>query len=109
MARDPSLAAGDLDRRVTLLQPLYNEFEDEIVAWNPAATVWAAVNPTFGMETNEAGRETVNVLVSVVIRYRSDVDHRWRIQDGPHLYDITGITDITRRRVQLTMSCQEVL
>jgi len=107
--RDPTIAAGDLDRRVSLLRPLYNEFEDEITAWEEAAKVWAGIDPTYAQESNEAGRETINLMVTIVIRYRRDIDARWRIQDREHLYDITGIQDIARRRVRLALLCQEVL
>jgi SPP1 family predicted phage head-tail adaptor len=106
---DPTIGAGDLDKRVTLLQPVYNEFADEIVDWTPVASVWAGVDPDQGMEVNEAGRTVETVIITMFIRYRRDVDARWRVQDHEHLYEIKGITDIARRRVQLQLSLMEVL
>ena len=96
MARggDPTIAAGDLDKRITLLAPVYNDYDDD------------AVVP---QETNEAGRQIEITLLSIVIRYRRDIDARWRIQDHEHLYQIKGIQDVARRRVHLELSCQEVL
>ena len=105
----PEISAGDLDKRVTLLKPTYNEFEDEIVAWEPVTNVWAGVSPNFAQETTEAGREVATVLVAITIRYRTDIDARWRIQDHEHTYEIKGMQDTTRRRVRLELSCQEVL
>jgi SPP1 family predicted phage head-tail adaptor len=108
-SNDPTVAAGELDRRVALLRPLYNDPEDEITGWEEVAKVWAGIDPNFAQETNEAGRQVESVLVSVVIRYRRDIDPRWRIQDREHLYEIKGMQDIARRRVRWQLSCQEVL
>jgi SPP1 family predicted phage head-tail adaptor len=106
---DPTIGAGEMDKRVTLLQPLYNEPEDEITGYEPVTDVWAAIDPDIGQEMNEAGRTVETVLVSIYIRYRRDIDARWRIQDHEHTYEIKGLWDIARRRVQLQLSCQEVL
>jgi SPP1 family predicted phage head-tail adaptor len=106
---DPTLAAGELDQRVTLLEPLYNQSEDEIVGWQEVTKVWAGIDPNFAMETDQAGRQVEKVMVAIVIRYRRDIDARWRIQDHEHLYDIKGLQDIARRRVHLLLTCQEVL
>lgn len=105
----PLIDAGKLDRRVTLLKPIYNEFEDEITGYQPMVKVWAAVAPTFAQEISEALRTVATVLVPIIIRYRTDIDSRWRIVDGPHTYEIKGIIDIARRRVQLQLSCEEVI
>jgi SPP1 family predicted phage head-tail adaptor len=106
---DPSVAAGELDKRVTLLQPVYNATQDEIVDWTPVADVWAGIDTNTAQEVNASGRLVAIVVLSIVIRYRSDIDARWRIQDREHLYEIKGIQDIARRRVRLELSCQEVL
>ena len=106
---DPTVGAGELDKRVMLLKPLYNEFEDEVVGWEEVTKVWAGIDPNFAMELNESGRQVGSVLVGIVIRYRSDIDGRWRIQDNGHLYEIKGMQDIARRRVRWLLSCQEVL
>jgi SPP1 family predicted phage head-tail adaptor len=105
---DPTVGAGELDKRVMLLMPLYNDSEDEIVGWQEVAKVWAGIDPNFAMELNEAGRQVQSVLISIVIRYRADIDPRWRIQDHEHLYEIKGMQDIARRRVRWLLSCQEV-
>jgi len=106
---NPAIDAGALDRRVTLLKPIYNEFADEITAWEPVTDVWAAVNPTFGQEVNQAARTISTIAVPIVIRYRTDVDARWRVRDRERLYEIKALLDIARRHVQLQLSCEEVL
>src|SRR5215471_10732633 len=103
-AADPTLAAGELDKRVTLLRPVYNEPQDEITGYEPVATVWAAVEPAMGVEMDQAGRTVETVMVNMRIRYRRDIDTRWRIQDHEHVYEIKGVWDTTRRRVQLQLN-----
>ena len=107
--RDPEISAGELDKRVTLLQPVYNAPEDEIPGWNPVADVWASIAPNYAMEVNEAGRTVAVVSAPIVIRFRSDIDHRWRVQWGTHLYEIEGIVDVAARGAQLQLNCKEVL
>jgi SPP1 family predicted phage head-tail adaptor len=106
---DPSIAAGDLDKRVTLLSPVYNEAGDEIVDWTAATDVWAGIDTVVAMEPNEAGRQIAVTMLQIVIRYRTDIDARWRIQDHEHLYEIKGMQDIARRRVHLELTCEEIL
>jgi len=108
MPQHPSIEAGTLDKRVTLLQPVYNPEQYEITGWNAVTDVWASIGPVFGQEVNQAGRTVATVQVPVVIRYRTDIDARWRIQDREKVYTIKGILDIARRHVQLQLNCEEV-
>jgi SPP1 family predicted phage head-tail adaptor len=101
--------AGALDKRVVLLQPVYNASGDEISDWVAAATVWAAVEPVYAQEMTEAARMVETSLVTVTIRYRSDVNARWRILDHEHTYQIRGLVDPLRRRERLMLRCAEVL
>jgi SPP1 family predicted phage head-tail adaptor len=105
---NPLLDAGMLDRRVTLLQPIYNQWEDEITDWRAVSDVWAAVQPVFGQEMNVSERTVMSVMTTIVIRYRSGIDARWRVQDKEKLYEIIGILDVARRHVQLQLNCTEV-
>lgn len=105
----PELNAGDLDRRVRLLRPLYNEYEDEITGWEEVTQVWASVEPETKSEIREGERSVMVAAVPIVIRYRTDIDARWRVQDRDHVYEILSLADISRRRVQLELTCQEVV
>lgn len=105
----PGIDAGKLDRRITLLSPVYNAAQDEVDEWAPAATVWAAVSPVFAQEQSEGARQVEMILINVVIRYRADVDARWRVADREHVYQIRGLVDVTRRREQLQLRCEEIL
>ena len=104
-----AIDAGVLDRRVTLLKPIYNAPEDEVVDWETVAEVWAGVNPKSGQEVDEAGRMVATLAVPIVIRYRTDIDARWRIRDGDAEYEVKAKVDVLRRHVHLQLSCQEVL
>ena len=108
--RNPELEAGTLDKRVTLLRPVYaNGYQDEIESYEPVADVWASVTPNYGQEIpNEGGRQVATKLLPVIIRYRSDIDARWRIRDGEHEYGIDSILDVQRRRSQLQIACKEI-
>ena len=104
----PEINAGALDRRITLLRPVYSDWGDEITGWESAAEVWASVLPEVEAERDAGGRTVAFTKVPVVIRYRADIDQRWRVQDGDRVYEIIGMADVARRRVQLSMQCREV-
>lgn len=109
MPTDPTIGAGELNTRVTLLAPIYNEFSDEITGWNQAALTWASLTPVFGMEVNEAGRDVEVVTYTMRLRFRTDLDARWRIQDARHTYEINGISDVEGRHIVLALNCKEVV
>lgn len=102
--------AGDLDRVVTLLRPIYvnDAYQDEISGWEPVGDVWAAINPEQLRELTEASRTVATTAVPIVIRYRPGIDARWRIRDREHEYEVKGIVDVARRHVQLQLNCEEV-
>lgn len=108
MPEHPGIEAGVLDKRVTLLEPVYNPEQDEIISWNPVTSVWAGIMPQVGREMNQAGRTVAVSQIPIVIRYRTDIDARWRIQDRDRTYRIHSIVDVLRRHVQLQLACEEV-
>ena len=105
----PAVNAGALDKRVTLLRPVYNEWQDEVASWEPVSEVWASIGPVLVTERNEADRIVSWAQVPIVIRYRADLDPRWRIQYRTHTYEIDGMRDILARHVQLELTCKEVV
>jgi SPP1 family predicted phage head-tail adaptor len=103
------LDAGKLDRRVVLLKPVYtSEYQDEIQGYVPVTEVWAAIEPTTGQEMNTGGRTVEIVMATIQIRYRTDIDARWRISDRGTVYQIKGMMDVLKRRVQWQLNCVEV-
>jgi SPP1 family predicted phage head-tail adaptor len=105
---EPNLDAGALDRRVQLLSPTYNPEGDEIVAWNVVDSVWASVSPTVGMEQTESGRTVAVLQVTMAIRYRPDIDPRWRVSGDGRLWEIVGVVNVLNRRAQLQLNCKEI-
>src|SRR5215471_14305997 len=103
---DPRISAGDLDQRVTLLSPVYNPEDDEIVQWSPVITVWAYVEPNSALEQTGSQRTVADTDIVMVIRYRKDVDARWRIVHRGAVYQIHGLLNIISRRERLEILCR---
>lgn len=91
-----------------LLSPVMNADNDEIESWTEAGEVWAAVAAAAGDETFEAGRTVAKAKVMVTIRYRTDLDVRWRIRDRDLTYQIRSRTDVARLHVSLELACEEI-
>jgi SPP1 family predicted phage head-tail adaptor len=106
---DLNIAAGDLDRRITLQSPVYNTDGDEIASWQSEGDVWAAVQPASGLELEPGQQIIAEAQISVMIRFRADVDARWRVIDGPHTYEIKAVLDLERRQETLKLMCMEVV
>jgi SPP1 family predicted phage head-tail adaptor len=101
--------AGDLDKRATLMKPLRNPVGDEILAWEPVASVWASVAPSVAPEITEGARTVAITRVAVVVRYRDDIDAGWRLHVAGRDFEIRGKADIALRHVRLELDCQEVI
>ena len=110
MPANPELAAGTLDRRVTLQQPVLNADQDEIDSWSDVATVWAAIEPKTGTEQDEGGRVVAVTDVEITVRIRGDIDTRWRVRETYTgvVYEVRSIVSPLRRGAGLTLTCREV-
>ena len=108
MSATPELEAGTLDRRVSLLAPVYNAAGDEIDSWQKVTDVWAAIVPTSAVEGNASARNVTQTYVQITMRYRTDIDPRWRIVDAPITYEIEGLVSPLARRAGLRMYAKEV-
>src|SRR5262245_41371460 len=105
---NPELSAGELDRYVELYKPVYNDYEDEIVGWEKVADVWAAILPNYAFEQTEAQRTIAISQVPIIMRWRDDIDARWRIVYRTTTYEIDGFYDKQRRGAQLYALCKEI-
>ena len=106
---DAEIESGRLDGRVILQAPVYNTDGDEITGWSDVITVWAAVEPAGGSQLALANQDISQLPVMVTIRFRSDVDARWRVVDGSHTYEVQAVADVARRRATLALHCTEVV
>src|SRR5262252_1852254 len=109
MPQDHEIEAGLLNQRVMLLAPVYNADGDEITSWQTVEKVWAAVEPAGGTQLALANQDISELPVQVRIRFRRDIDARWRIQDGPHTYEVQAVADVSRRQATLALNCREVV
>lgn len=107
----PALASGDLRDRVQL--------QRRVVAQNPStgemlesyvtvATVWADMHYQSVREFVAAGAEQSEVRGHAAIRYRSDVDAKWRLVYRGRYYTILGVMpDNESGREHLTLALSE--
>lgn len=107
-AHQIEIDAGSMDRRAQLLAPVYNASQDEIVDWTLADTVWASVEPNYAQELNESGRIVALTQAPIQIRYRSDIDARWRVVVDGQTWEILGLVNVGNRRAQLQLTCKLV-
>lgn len=105
---DEDLRAGDLDQRVTIETPDYNDRGDEIEGHTNPVTVWASVEPLRGLEAVEAARETSQVDTRIRIRYRTGMDTAKRVTHGAVKYDVRSVRDVNGARKTLELMCRMV-
>lgn len=76
------IAAGSLDRRITLLQPTVSRgaLGGHSESWGTLATVWGRERPLSGREIFNAQAAGSAVSRAVLIRWRDDVDATLRVQ-----------------------------
>jgi SPP1 family predicted phage head-tail adaptor len=91
---------GDLNRRLTLLEPVENA-DDEggvVRTFQALTTLWAQVlSLSAGADVN-AGSLGAALRYRIVIRYRDDVTTRHQLQDGAHLYRVIAARASADRR-----------
>lgn len=101
--------AGRLDQRVTIERftttrdPDYNT---EIKAWVPLATVWAAVEPLNGREYIAAQVAQAEVETRIRLRYRPDLTVVDRINHEGRLHNITTIINPRSGGRELVLMCK---
>ena len=74
---------------------------------SPPIKIWARIEPTNASESWYAEQLSSTERLTIVIRYRKDVDQTMRIQYGQRGFQILGITDIDQRHCWLQLMCEE--
>lgn len=105
---DPGIDAGELDKRVTLLEPVLNEWEDEITDWTPVADIWASVRDNYGREAPVSARTVGLTDFAIRIRYRAGIDNRWRVGYRGRVFRIQTILNPLTRNETMQLLCTEV-
>jgi SPP1 family predicted phage head-tail adaptor len=90
---------GKLDRRITLQKytSTTNEFGELIETWEDIGSCWASKRELAGTERFAAAQLQAQVDTVFTIRYRSDVEPRWRAVCEGETYDIQSIAELNRR------------
>lgn len=105
-----TLAAGRLNKRVTLQSPATVQDEDgaATTAWTAVDTVWAGISPLSVNGFIAADQRQSKVTTSIVLRYRSDLQADWRIVHGSTIYQIVGkLPDKDSGIEYITLACSE--
>lgn len=108
------LAAGKLNRRVVIEQPV--EARDPNYAavtrtWAPLATVWAAVEPLQGRELERSRELGSEISLRVRVRYSSTtagVTSKMRVISGARRYEIQAVINPQDGREELHLLCAEL-
>ncbi len=102
--------AGRLNKRITIQEPVEGTTDSAgqpTVTWSDVDTVWAWVQPLTGKEGVEAQQKYGEVTHAVVIRYRSDVTTKCRIELGARTLEIKALLNTDEENKELRMVCLE--
>ncbi len=98
---------GKLDERITLQELTeVNEYGSLTQDYSTVATVWGRVVSRKGTEAFEAGRVNAEEQIRVQIRYRSDVNVKWRVQIDGQDYNIVYLDRSARREGYMWLHCE---
>jgi head-tail adaptor len=98
---NPLVAAGKLDRRVTIVRPNYTrDAAGEQVAGPPTETVrWASVRPAPGTERFQNAETAAEAPMRFVFRWEDDLVRVTDsiLHDDGRTYAVASVTEIGRR------------
>lgn len=104
------IKAGDLRQVVTLIRPetAVNERGRRETEWIDAATVPAAKTDVSGREFWQAHAYNAEDIVTFTIRWRTDVDDRWRLRHHGTVYNILEVNHLGYMTDYLRLKCRAV-
>jgi len=79
-----------------------------VVAWSPAAYVWAGVDPRAGRETRRADATETRVTHAIRIRRRPGISPAMRFREGTRIFAIHAVLEIGAKRRWLECLCEEI-
>lgn len=105
------LAAGKLDRRITLQRPVETRgasYGDVQKTWVDVATVWAAYEPLSGRELLLTRQVTSEMTVRFRIRHLAGINAKMRVLLGVRVFQILSPPiEIGGRGVEMHLECAE--
>lgn len=103
------MQTGKLDERIELLSLTEVNSGGELTrTYVSQGTVFAHVKTQHGWEAMEAARTNARQTIRVLLRYRADVDIKWKIIWESQEYNITAIDRSMKRDGELWLTCQVV-
>ena len=93
--------AGRLDRRVKLLRATvtYNAMNEPVETFTHVATVFANVNYMRDLEKYDSDAVRAEKMAKFVIRWRTDINEKDRVEYDGKTYKIRGVTEMGRREM----------
>lgn len=103
------MSAGKLKQRVIIQQETQtaDAAGGYVISWQDVAEVWARVKPKRGSESLEAMQVRDVQVYEVVIRYRTDVTPKHRLNWKGKLLNIRSVMNTDERDKYLTLMCEE--
>jgi SPP1 family predicted phage head-tail adaptor len=100
---------GLLHHRLTLEAPV--ETQDGaggvVRAYEPVATLWAALRPVSARESVEAAQRGIAVTHRIALRFSPDITPRHRLRAGNRIFRIVTLRDRDGRRRFLDIEAEE--
>ena len=98
-----------LDQQVELFSlAVVNTLGQVEKTYSTEGTVWADVIGAKGSEAIDAARQDAKEAIRVLLRFRSDVDTKWRMIWEGTTYNIVHVDKTNRRQGELWLTCQSV-
>ena len=103
------LAAGTLDKRVTIEAPTStrNAIGEAVPGWSVFAAAWASIEPLQGREFWAQQQVQSEVTVRIRIRYLAGVTAAMRVVGGPKVYTILAVINPGDANEELQLMCSE--
>lgn len=102
-----TIRAGTLDRRIELqVFALSADGDPKSGQWRTESTVYADQVEQRQVKQFVSDQTLSEATRAYRIRYRSDVDPTWRVQDGNELWRVRGVGEGEGRRIETILICE---
>lgn len=109
--RSLTLAAGNLDKRISLQSPTQTRTADGGVteSFEEEAEVWAEIKPVSAREHVSGNQITQDITHKIKIRYYSGITPSWRIVFDSRVFNIHSVINAKELNVYHEILCKEQL
>jgi SPP1 family predicted phage head-tail adaptor len=91
-----TIRIGDLDKRLTIqsVSEQIGSLGDVTETWSDLATVWGLLEPIRGGERYMSQQYAGHLVHRIIVRHRSDVTDKHRIQYGSRIFDVQVVMNL---------------